>query len=94
MSTFKPEQRRVEVDGRELHFVAYEGRPAHAGRGEEAEPPMWYLMCEGHRRQVMPHVAGQPAEEVTAALLSWLAEHTDGAPPAKAPRRRVRQDVE
>lgn len=78
LSTFKPEQHRLTVGGRSLHFVAYEGRPAHVGRGEEELPPMWYMMCEGHRKQVMPHEAGQPEEKVTAALVAWAEENTVG----------------
>lgn len=78
MSTFKPEQHRLTVGGRSLHFVAYEGRPAHAGRKEEELPPMWYMMCEGHRKQVMPHEAGQPVEEITAALVAWAEANTVG----------------
>jgi hypothetical protein len=78
LSTFKPEQHRLVVGGRSLHFVAYEGHPAHAGRGEDEEPAMWYMMCEGHRKRVMPHEAGQPVEELTAALIAWAEENTVG----------------
>jgi len=78
LSTFKPEQHRLTVGGRSLHFVAYEGRPAHAGRGEEELPPMWYMMCEGHRKQVMLHEPGQPVEELTAALVAWAEANTVG----------------
>jgi len=83
LSTFKPEQHRLTVGGRSLHFVAYEGRPAHAGRGEDEMPPMWYMMCEGHRKQVMPHAVGQPVEELTAALVAW-AEHNTVGPDGEA----------
>lgn len=95
MSAFKPEQQRLELGGRTLHFVAYEGHPAHAGRGEPAEPPMWYLMCEGRRRPVMLHEPGQPAAERDQALLQWARQHLLAAPaPRQARSRRLRQDVE
>lgn len=95
MSTFKSTQHRVLVRGRVLHFVSYEGKPAHAGRGEAAEPPMWYLMCEGHRRPVMPHLEGQPPEEVMAELLAWAAANTEG-PASEQPVKvkHARRDVE
>lgn len=96
MSNFKSEQHRLEVHGRTLHFVAYEGRPEHVGRGEAAEGPMWYLMCEGHRKPVMPHTAGQPAGERDVALLKWaMANAIDPNAVRRPPRARaVPQDVE
>ncbi len=95
MSSFKSEQHRVDLHGRQLHFVAYEGRPAHAGRGEAAEPPMWYLMCEGHRLPVMPHTLGQPVDEVLASLRAWAASNIGGTavePPVRS--RYAHRDVE
>jgi len=95
VSNFKSTQHRVQVRERVLHFVSYEGKPAHVGRGEAAEPPMWYLMCEGHRRPVMPHTEGQPPEEVMAALMQWAAANTEGPEserPVKA--KAARRDVE
>lgn len=95
MSSFKSEQHRLEVQGRTLHFVAYEGHPAHAGRGVSAEPPMWYLMCEGHRKAVMPHLPDQPAAERNAALMAWAMAHTVGPDSGRRPRARaVHEDLE
>ncbi|HEX6104031.1 MAG TPA: hypothetical protein VFZ26_00520 [Gemmatimonadales bacterium] len=74
MSTYKVEQRRVRYGGRDFHFVSYDGRPANARRGEEAAPPMWYLMGPGRRWPVMPQVPGQTEEEVEQALVSWLEQ--------------------
>lgn len=88
MSQFKPTQHHLQVDGRTLHFVAYEGRPARESRGEAGEPPTWYLMCEGHRLPVMPLVEGQSIAGRHAALLEWaLANAVDPAArrPARAP---------
>ena len=58
MSSYKVEQRRLSFRGRDFHFVSYEGRPANERRGEEASPPMWYLMGPAKRWPVMPQVAG------------------------------------
>lgn len=89
MSTFKVEQRRLLFQGREFHFVSYEGRPANQRKGDPAEPPMWYLMSEGKRRAVMPHTAGDDPALVDRALLGWLEEHIDteaASPPPPAAR--------
>jgi hypothetical protein len=97
MSSFKVEQRRLLFQGREFHFVSYEGRPANERKGDPAEPPMWYLMAEGKRRAVMPHTAGDDPALVDRALLRWLEEHIvaeaaspppPGAPAASPPKRR------
>ena len=72
MSSYKVEQRRLNFRGRDFHFVSYEGRPANERRGEEASPPMWYLMGPAKRWPVMPQVAGQADEEIDRALLGWL----------------------
>lgn len=95
VSHFRPDQHRLQVAGRTLHFVAYEGRPGRESRGEEAEAPTWYLMCEGHRLPVMPHVAGQSESERNAALLAWaLANAVDPDQRRRPPARAVPQDVE
>jgi hypothetical protein len=72
VSSYKVEQRRLSFRGRDFHFVSYEGRPANERRGEEASPPMWYLMGPAKRWPVMPQVLGQPDEDVDRALLGWL----------------------
>jgi hypothetical protein len=72
VSAYKVEQRRVHNRGRDFHFVSYDGHPANQRRGEEAAPPMWYLMGPGRRWPVMPHVAGQAEEEIERALVGWL----------------------
>ncbi|MGE0351981.1 MAG: hypothetical protein AB7I33_03180 [Gemmatimonadales bacterium] len=74
MSTFRNEQRRLVHQGREFHFVSYDGRPANDRRGEEASPPMWYLMNSGKRWPVMQRLDGQSVEEVDSALLKWVEE--------------------
>jgi hypothetical protein len=94
MSSFKVEQRRLLYRGREFHFVSYEGRAANERRGDPAEPPMWYLMAEGKRRAVMPHVVGDDPAMVERALLHWLQDHIFPEPaipaPAAAPPKRRR----
>ena len=74
MSTHKVEQRHLRYREREFHFVSYEGQPANERRQEAAVPPMWYLMNEGKRWPVMPHVPGQDPEQLDQALLRWVAE--------------------
>ncbi len=80
MSNHKVEQRRVTFRGRDFHFVSYEGHAANERRGEPAMPPMWYLMGPARRWAVMPHVPGQPVEEVDYALLAWLKAQGINAP--------------
>ena len=75
MSGYKIEQCRITLRSRQFHFVSYEATPANDKRGETAVPPMWYLMNEGHRRQVMPHVAGQDPVALERALSRWVDEH-------------------
>jgi hypothetical protein len=75
VSTHKSEQRRVVLRGREFHFVSYESTPANEKKGEIAVPAMWYLMNEGHRRQVMPHTTGQDVIALDRALGRWVEEH-------------------
>lgn len=99
MTSYKIEQRHLTHRGRAFHFVSYEGRPAHERRGESELPPMWYLMNEGKRLPVMPHLVGQDAAEVEGAFLRWIEERIDGpvavvpvpAPvPVRARRTRAR----
>jgi len=78
MSSPKPEQHRITLHGRELHFVAYEGIPANERRGEPAVPPMWYLMSGGKRHRVMECLIGQSVEERDAALRKWAEENAIG----------------
>lgn len=72
----------MTLRGREFHFVSYESHPANEKRGEAAVPAMWYLMNEGHRHQVMPHVAGQDLAAVERAFRLWLEKHIFAAPAA------------
>ncbi len=74
MSSYKVEQRRLSYRGREFHFVSYDGQVANERRGVEASPPMWYLMNEGKRRPVVPHVPGQELVELDGVLLRWVDE--------------------
>ena len=60
------------VRGRDFHFVTYDGHPANERRGEAATPPMWYLMGPAKRWPVMPHVVGQPDEEIERGMMEWL----------------------
>ena len=82
VSTHKVEQRRLSHRGREFHFVSYDAQIANERRGVEAVPPMWYLMNEGKRRPVLPHVPGQELVELDGALLRWVDEQVFGT---KAP---------
>lgn len=75
MPANKNEQRRILIQGRQFHFVSYDATPANEKRGEVAVPPMWYLMNEGHRRPVMPHVPGQDPVTLERALSRWVHEH-------------------
>jgi hypothetical protein len=97
MSAHKPEQIRITLHGRELHFVAYEGIPANARRGEPAVPPTWYLMSGGKRHRVMEYLIGQPVAERDAALKAWAEANAMG--PAsdqevRAQLRRTTADVQ
>lgn len=88
VSSYKVEQRRLSYRGREFHFVSYEARAANERRGEPAIPPMWYLMNEGKRRPVLPHVPGQEVVELDLALLRWVDEQVFGGSPLQAQRQR------
>lgn len=78
VSSHKVEQRRLSHRGREFHFVSYDAQIANERRGVEAIPPMWYLMIEGKRRPVLPHVPGQELGELDGALLRWVDEQVFG----------------
>jgi hypothetical protein len=89
VSGHKVEQRRLSHRGREFHFVSYDAQVANERRGQPAVPAMWYLMIEGKRRPVLPHVPGQELTELDLALLQWVDEQVfGGAMPARAQRRR------
>ncbi len=90
MSSFKSEQRRLIHHDREFHFVSYEGRIANERRGEDALPPMWFLMSGGRRTAVMPHTLGQDVAALDKSLLHWLDLNvfTEPAAPAKVARAR------
>ena len=88
VSTHKVEQRRLNHRGREFHFVSYDAQVANERRGEPAIPPMWYLMNEGKRRPVLPHVPGQELLELDGALLRWIDEEVFGGLPLQVQRQR------
>jgi hypothetical protein len=88
VSSHKVEQRRLHHRGREFHFVSYDAQVANERRGEVAVPPMWYLMNEGKRRPVLPHVPGQELMELDDALLRWVDEQVFGATHSSPPRLR------
>ena len=72
MSSYKVEQHHVRYGGRTFHFVSYDHEPANERRGLAAVPAMWYLMGPAKRWPVMPQVAGQSAEELETAFVTWL----------------------
>lgn len=89
MSNHKVEQRRLSHRGREFHFVSYDAQIANERRGQAAIPAMWYLMNEGKRTPVLPHVPGQELFELDGALLRWVDEQVFGGPaPLRTARRR------
>jgi hypothetical protein len=49
---------------------------------------MWYLMNEGKRRPVLPHVPGQALVELDDALLQWVDEQVYGLVAVPAQRKR------
>ena len=77
-------------------------------RGETELPAMWFLMNEGKRTAVLPHVLGQPPEALDVQLIGWLDDHVfavgaalaveAGLPSAEKPhswrRTRVRGGTE
>lgn len=84
MPLYKPQQRRITVRNRDLHFVSYEAHPADPRRDTEAEPEMWYLMRAGRRWAVMPRDPQLPAEETDEVLRAWAEEHAFGSEERKA----------
>lgn len=87
MSAFKPQQRRITIQGRPFHFVSYEGQPANATRGVPCLPAMWYLMVEGRRCPVFPFDPEVPAEAIDGLLSKWVADNglVPEETPAQAP---------
>lgn len=75
MAAYKPRQHRISISDRVFHFVSYDAVAEDSRRDQPAEPAMWYLMVEGHRRPVFPCVPDRPEEEVEAALTAWILEH-------------------
>lgn len=75
MGSFKLEQRRVTLRGREFHFVSYEGQQANAARHLDATLPTWYLINSGKRWPVIPHEPGQEPGELDRLLAQWLEQH-------------------
>ncbi len=78
MASFKPQQRHLSIQGRSFHFVSYEGKAANSRGPEPAEPPMWYLMVEGHRCPAIPCDPAVTPEDLDAALATWVAGHALG----------------
>jgi hypothetical protein len=93
MATHKPEQLRITLHGRELHFVAYEGIPANVRRGEPAVPPTWYLMSGGKRHRVMEYLIGQPVAERDNALRQWAEENALGPASDREVRAQLRKQT-
>jgi hypothetical protein len=75
MSSFKLEQRRLTLRGREFHFVSYEGQLANAARHQPATIPTWFLMNAGKRWPVIAHQPGQEIDELDRLLAQWLEQH-------------------
>ena len=61
---------------------------ANERRGVQATPAMWYLMNEGKRLPVVPHVPGQELLELDDALLKWVDERVLGSGTAAVARHR------
>ena len=72
MTAYKNAQQHLVFNGRHFHFVSYDAQPANVKRGVEEIGPMWYLMGPNKRWPVMPHVLGQPDEEVVTGLKGWI----------------------
>ncbi len=75
MSAFKPQQHRLQIEGRSFHFVAYEAQPGNVARNRPAEPAMWCLMVEGRRCPVTPFVPAQTPELVERSLTRWVEQN-------------------
>jgi hypothetical protein len=96
VSAFKSQQRFIKIQGRDFHFVSYEGRPANVRRGEDAAPAMWYLMVEGRRCPALLWEQNQSLDEVDRHLAKWATDHAFGPPvePAHAtPATRAEANV-
>jgi hypothetical protein len=100
MSSFKPNQRHLEIGGRAFHFVSYEGQPARELKNEAARPSMWYLMVEGRRCPAMLCDPAQPDTEVDRLLSRWATDNAlavaepvaTPAPPTRgSARKRTRR---
>jgi len=75
MSSFKPQQHRLSLRGRQFHFVSYEGQPGNAARLQSATDPAWFMMSCGKRWAVMPYQAGQNGAELDRLFTEWLETH-------------------
>ena len=84
MSKYKPQQRHLIIQGREYHFVSYEGHAANRRSAQPADPPMWYLMVEGHRCAVAPCDPALAPLQIDAMLAAWVATNALGPTPAPA----------
>jgi len=71
MPAFKPQQRRLTIANRVFHFVSYEGSLDHR-HADPDDPPMWFLMVEGHRWPVFRCDPHQSPTQVDAALSAWV----------------------
>jgi hypothetical protein len=75
MSAYKVDQRHLFHNGREFHFVSYEGAAANPKRNEPAGTASWFLMGPGKRWEVMPQDFGAPVEDVDRSLIAWLEQN-------------------
>ena len=75
MSSFKLEQRRLTLRGREFHFVSYEGQPANAARRQLATVPTWFLMNAGKRWPAIPHQPEMATDDVDRQLAQWVEQN-------------------
>ena len=75
MSAYKVDQRHLFHNGREFHFVSYEGAAANPKRNEPAGSATWFLMGPGKRWEVMPQDSGAPTEDVDRSLIEWLDQN-------------------
>jgi hypothetical protein len=93
MSAYKTDQRRLVHDGREYHFVSYDGVTPKPNDPRPATAPTWFLIAGGKRWPVMPQVIGQPVAELDEQLRRWLESNMTAHTPVPAivaPRRGVR----
>lgn len=86
MAAFKTPQRRIVIQSRQYHFVAYDAMPGNPKRDEDPIPAMWYLMVAGRRCPVMPYLEEQAEVDVERHLTKWVRANALGpAEPAKTP---------